>query len=119
MSEHATNDATVGADFEELIREAPIPERRQGKMIRPATAPDAAPPELRPVDIPPPPRAKPKRKPVDAGDARPLLELLSDYLWQLDHAWAIGRPVKKLMLRARELRGAIERTLGEPPDGTT
>jgi len=107
-------DAGIEAAFEDLIREAPELLRRQGKLIRPPTPEGAMPPALKPM--PAPPRAKPVRPPVPIGDVRPLLELLSDYLRQLDHAWAIGKPVKKLMLRAGELRGSIERALGEPED---
>jgi hypothetical protein len=108
-------DAGIEAIFEDLIREAPEPQRRQGKLIRPPTPEGAMPPALT-VKPTPAPRPRPTRPPVLVGDARPLLELLSDYLRQLDHAWAIGKPVKKLMLRAGELRGAIERALGEPPE---
>lgn len=109
-------DAGVEAIFEDLIREAPEPPRRQGKLIRPPTPERAMPPALIAKPAPTPPRAKPVRPSVLVGDARPLLELLSDYLRQLDHAWAVGKPVKKLMLRAGELRGSIERMLGEPPE---
>lgn len=107
----------LAAIFEELIGEAPEPARRQGRLVRPSTPEGAPPPALavRLAPAPTPtPRSRASQPPVPLDDVRPLLELLSDYLRQLDHAWAVGKPVKKLMLRAGELRGAIERALGEP-----
>ena len=68
----------------------------------------------RPTPTPAPKPAIPQKpgKPlISADDVRPLLEAACELLRQLDGAWMMGKPVKGMMVKGRELRYNIEEVL--------